>query len=65
MKLYQLLMPAPWDLEYESMIHEQMREVGGRFNYEEKIWELETEEEFPDFLLPYMIEVEDNHQVLN
>ena len=65
MKLYQLQMPAPWDLEYESMIHERMREAGGRFNYEEKMWELETEEEFPDFLLPYMIEVEDNHQVLN
>ena len=55
-------MPAPWDLEYECLIHERMREAGGRFNYEEKIWELETEEEFPDFLLPYIVEGEDNHQ---
>ena len=63
MEKYQLMMPAPWDLEYEPIIHEQMRAAGGTFNYEQKVWELETEEEFPDFLLPYKwLEVEDNHQ---
>ena len=56
MEKYQLMMPAPWDLEYEPIIHEQMRAAGGTFNYEQKVWELETEEEFPDFLLPYVIE---------
>ena len=63
MNKYQLQMPAPWDLEYECLIHERMREAGGRFNYEDKIWELETEEEFPDFLLPYIIKGEDNHHI--
>ena len=39
---YQLQMPAPWDLEYECLIHERMREAGGRFNYEDKICLLYT-----------------------
>lgn len=45
MKFY--VLPANWDLEYDSSMIEKFKEAGGFWNHEEKLWCIDQEADVP------------------
>lgn len=45
MKFY--VLPANWDLEYDSSMIEKFKEAGGFWNHEEKLWCIDQEAGVP------------------
>ena len=47
----ELMLPAPWDLEYDPTLQQRVKEAGAKWNPNTKCWEIlePTEENMEEF----------------
>ena len=51
--------PAPWDLEFHAMHHEELKELGAKFHAGSKTWYIDTSDELPTHLLNYITTIKE------